>query len=415
MNTGSGWQSRFVLVMAFAGWLFAGTQMSLTSLVANSATQDFLRDQPGGVSKTQTTTWFSRYNATFLFGAAAGGLLFGWLGDRFGRARALGHSVCCYTVFSFLAGFAQSPEQFVVCRFLGCLGIGGTWPNAIALVGETWPNVARPVLAGIIGSAANVGLVLMGLLACYVQITMEHWRWVMFLGGAPILVGLTILLFVPESPQWLATRGQYESKSRAPVSEVLSPPLLSTTLIGIVLGAIPLFGGWGCTNWLVPWADQVGATADPALKAWTQVYRSVGAAFSSFAGCWVSHKVGARLAYFLFSLSSLLIGQYIYQMLDPRAPSFNLWVFMLGTTSGFYFGWLPLYLPEMFPTRVRSTGAGVTFNAGRILTGLGVLGAGYLGSLSYFSGDYGKIGRVTSLVFMTGMIFIWLLPRRKTG
>ena len=133
----------WVVAAAFLGWLFAGVQMSMTSLVSLSATTDFV-GQPAGdgaarkVAPSQVlTTWFARYNATCLFGAAAGGLLFGWFGDRFGRAKALGLSVCCYSLFSGVAGFAHTPEQFVLLRFLGCLGIGGTWPNGIALAAET--------------------------------------------------------------------------------------------------------------------------------------------------------------------------------------------------------------------------------------------------------------------------------------
>lgn len=410
----------WVLVAAFAAWLFAGVQMSVTPLVANSATKDFLKtDDAPDVPKAVLTDWFARYNATFLFGAAAGGMLFGWIGDRFGRAKALGASVCCYTVFSGLASLAHSPEQFVALRFIGCLGVGGAWPNSIALASEVWGTVSRPVLAGVIGTAANIGLVLMGLLACYQTITPDSWRWVMLLGASPAVVGVIMVFTLPESPKWLeARRERFATTSNAttsgpsPIVEVFQPPLLTTTLLGILLGTLPLFGGWGCTNWLVPWADQVGASTDASLKAWTQVYRSVGAAASSLAGGWVAARLGRRTSYFLFSLTSLVIGQLIYRTLDPLHPQFGFWVFLLGTTTGFYFGWLPLCLPEMFPTRVRSTGGGVTFNFGRIATALGVLGAGYLSRLPAFDGDYGKVGSVTSLVFAVGMLAIWLMPRK---
>ncbi|MFO0901872.1 MAG: MFS transporter [Pirellulales bacterium] len=409
-----------VLAVAFLGWFFAGVQMSITPLVSQSATTDFLRESPDGVvPRPLLTRWFARYNATFLFGAAAGGLLFGWVGDRFGRAKALALSICCYSLFSGAAAWAQSPEQFVALRFLGCLGVGGAWPNGIAIAVEVWHDVSKPVLAGVIGTAANVGLVAMGLVACYASITPDSWRWVMLLGAAPVLLGLASLGLLPESPQWLDARRRTardaaigagpgsQPPTGSPVSRVFRPPLLWLTLLGIILGAIPLFGGWGCTNWLVPWADQVGAATDPSLKAWTQVYRSVGAAASSAAGGWVSARLGRRTSYFLYSLASLFIGQYIYRNLDPTHPQFAVWVFLLGTTTGFYFGWLPLCLPEMFPTEVRSTGSGVTFNSGRIATGIGVLAAGYLSSLPYFHGDYGRVGSVTSLVFALGLVAIW--------
>lgn len=406
-----------VLGAAFLGWLFAGVQMSITPLVSNSATTDFLGSapaagQPKRAPEKLLTRWFARYNATFLLGAAVGGLLFGWAGDKYGRARALGLSICCYSAFSFLASGANSPEIFLACRFLGCLGVGGTWPNGIALAAETWEDVSKPVLAGVIGTAANVGLVLMGLVAVVYRITPDSWRWVMLLGGAPFLLGVATLLFVRESPAWLTSR-QATTAAVGPLREVFRPPLLSLTLLGIVLGTIPLFGGWGCTNWLIPWADRVGAYADPSLKAWTQVYRSTGAAVTSLLGGWVAATVGRKSSYFLFSLSSLAIGQYIYRALTPHDPQFAWWALLLGGATGFYFGWLPLCLPELFPTRVRSTGGGVTFNFGRILTAAGVLTTGWLSSLPYFNGDYGKIGSITSLIFALGLVAIWFLPARE--
>ena len=105
--------------------------------------------------------WFAWYVCAFLFGAAAGGWIFGRLGDRFGRVRAMGWSILCLSVFSGLAYWAASPSQLLLLRFLACLGIGGMWPNGVAIVSEAWSDLSRPILAGIMGTAANVGLLLM--------------------------------------------------------------------------------------------------------------------------------------------------------------------------------------------------------------------------------------------------------------
>ena len=110
------------------------------------------------------TRWFAWYQAAFLFGAAAGGWLFGWLGDRVGRTRAMGYSVIWQAGFTLASYPADTPELLMLLRFLACMGIGGIWPNAVALVAEAWPDASRPFLAGLLGAAANVGQVLMGLL-----------------------------------------------------------------------------------------------------------------------------------------------------------------------------------------------------------------------------------------------------------
>lgn len=410
-----------ILVTAFLGWMFAGFQMSITPLVSHSATSSFLwPDQsaenlaPEEKQQRQTIRgkWFARNNALFLLGAAAGGWGLGWLGDRAGRSKAMAASILCYSAFAGLALFARSPFEFVLFRFLSGLGVGGMWPNGIALVSEAWPNVSRPALAGLIGTAANVGQVLISMVAGRRPITPDDWHWVMLLGASSAILGLLALVVVPESPRWLAGRAQ----QAAPVlvGEIFRPPLLRLTLIGICLGTIPLFGGWGSGNWLVPWADEVGSQKDDqgrtkdTLKSNTQLARSFGGTISSLLGGFLASLLGRRRSYFLISLGSLGISYYLFNYLHPLDAAFIPCVFLLGLISGFFFGWLPLCLPELFPTRVRSTGAGVTFNFGRVATALGVLGAVYL--FDHFHGDYPRVIGITSLVYALGMVVIWFAP-----
>jgi MFS family permease len=425
-----------VLLAAFAGWLCAGMEMQTLTLVTPSLTQDLLGDM------SQVGAWVAKYNAAFLLGAAVGGLPFGWLGDRAGRVRAMGLSILCYSLMSGACYFANRPEEFMLLRFLTGLGVGGIWPNGVALVSEAWSEVSRPTLAGLIGAAANVGIVILSVVAYYQQITPESWRWVMLVGATPAPIGVFVLLAVPESPRWLATRGAKTagpSTSGSALFEVFRPPLLRNTLIGICLGTIPLLGGWGSTNWLVLWTEHVvaskplaaGQTArdgdstkfsantgdsptavpkkpDYRRKALTQMTRSGGAVFGSLVGGWLASLYGRRLTYFLLSLGSLLLSQWIFGTQNPAHPAFQYWTFALGLVGTVYFGWLPLYLPELFPTRVRSTGAGVSFNFGRILTAAGVLGTGALTVI--YHDDFSKVGAITSLVFALGMVVICFAP-----
>lgn len=406
-----------ILVTAFLGWLFAGVQMSITPLLSRSATislrwpnpnKEAVPDEEKASREKQVGKWFSWFNATFLMGAAVGGLLFGWLGDRAGRARAMGLSILCFTVMSGLGYFARSTEELLVYRFVSCLGVGGMWPNGIALVSEAWADVSRPMLAGLIGTAANVGQVGMAIIAIQVPITVDSWRWVLLLAATPVVLGVVVLAAVPESPTWLSGRAKSTGgKSQAPVAEVFRPPLLWLTLIGICLGTIPLLGGWGSGNWLVPWADQAGATSD--LKAWIQLNRSFGGTISSLLGGWVAGLVGRRKSYFLISLGALVVSEVVYLGLTPADGwLFAAGAFMVGLVAGTFFGWLPLCLPELFPTRVRSTGAGVTFNFGRVASAAGVFGAGVL--IQAFEGNYARVGQITSLIYLFGMIVILFAP-----
>src|SRR5262245_31660844 len=145
------------LTAALLGWLFDGLEMGLFPLVANPALLEL------GVPSDRVVFWNGIITSLFLVGAATGGVLFGWLGDRLGRVRAMMLSVLTYALVSGLCGFATAPWQIGALRFLAALGMGGEWSLGVALINEIWPDRSRAFLAGLIGAAANVGYLLIGL------------------------------------------------------------------------------------------------------------------------------------------------------------------------------------------------------------------------------------------------------------
>src|SRR3954466_6518260 len=157
-----------VLLAAFLAWMFAGLEISLFVLIHRQMTLELLG---ASASEKDVTRWFAWFQCAFLFGAAAGGWLFGFLGDRFGRARSLGAGVLCYSLLTLACYFATTADEMLALRFLACLGVGGVWPNAVALVAEAWPDVSRPFLAGLLGAAANVGQTGMGILGYFFEVT----------------------------------------------------------------------------------------------------------------------------------------------------------------------------------------------------------------------------------------------------
>lgn len=399
-------QRLLVLAAAFLGWLFAGVQLGLMPLASLSVSKDFMG---AAFNHAAAGDWFARYTASLMLGAAIGGILLGQFGDRFGRAKGMAWSVLCYSFFGGGGYFATTQEQLLVLRFLTGLGIGGMWPNGVSLVSEFWKDVSRPMLAGIFGTAANLGVFAMSQLGTFRDVTPDSWRWLMLAGATPFLVGLLALWTVPESPKWMLSRvaGQIKTQE-TPIRELFRPPLLRLTITGICLGTIPLVGAWGASKWLIPWADKVGGLADPGYKATTQAYWAAGAVLGSFLGGHVASLLGRRLTYFLISLGAAAVTSGIFVLLKPLDPLFLPSVFVQGFISTLFFGWLPLCLPELFPTRVRATGTGVSYNFGRFASAAGVLGAGAL--MQLFGGDYGKVGAICSLVYALGMIVIWWAP-----
>src|SRR5437763_9268330 len=196
------------LAAAFLAWLCAGVQMGLGPLVSRPAIRDLfgIASSSTAAEEVRIGAWFSWYLCAFLLGGAVGGALFGRLGDRAGRVRALGWSILCFSAFSGASWFARTPEQLLILRFLARLGVGGTWPAGVALLAEAWPSASRPALAGARGTAANLGICALALAGQQLHVTSDSWRWVMLVGATPAVLGVAALAAVPESPRWLAQK-----------------------------------------------------------------------------------------------------------------------------------------------------------------------------------------------------------------
>ena len=218
---GVGKGAYMALLAALLGWMFDGAEMGIFSLVGGKAMEALMP----GVAKGDRDLWFNIIMASFLVGAATGGVVFGWLGDRIGRVRAMTLSVLTYALFTGLCGFAATAWQIGVLRFIASLGMGGEWSLGVALVMEVWPNKSRAFMAGLIGAAANVGYLLVGCVGLVLLdwlgsvrgwllgvgmsqsgveslVGFSGWRLMMILGTLPALLTFLIRIFVPESERW---------------------------------------------------------------------------------------------------------------------------------------------------------------------------------------------------------------------
>jgi len=407
-----------VLFAAIGGLLFDGVELGLMPVASLSVSQSLLGD---AYTSTLGGDWFARFTAALMLGAAIGGIFLGNLGDRIGRTRALGVSILFYSAFAGLGALVRTQEQMLVLRFLVGLGVGGVWPNAVALAAECWPDKSRPIVAGLMGAALNGGILMLSQIARTWHITPESWRWIFQLAAAPAVLGLLVLFALPESPLWLAARAARSSRSSSgeraglrgqpanqPLRELFRPPLLRLTLIGILLGSIPMVGAWAASKWMIPWADKVGGATEAGYKAVTQGWWALGAVLGSFCGAQIAAWLGRRRAYALISGGATVLTSLMFLGTAPLEASFLPIVFAQGFVATLFFGWLPLYLPELFPTRVRAAGSGIAYNVGRFATALGVLMAG--GLFAAMGGSYSKVGATCGLIYLLGLAAIWWAP-----
>ena len=399
-----------VLIAAFLGWMFDGLEMGLFPLIARPALQQMQTSHGLVATDAFVGLWMGYATAAFLLGAALGGVVFGWLGDKIGRVKAMSLSILCYSLFTGLIYFATEPWHLAAVRFVAALGMGGEWSLGVALVMEVWPEKHRPLMAGIIGAAANVGFALIAVVGMFFKVTTDSWRWIALVGAAPALLTFVIRLFVPESEKWHAAVAASPGKTR-PLTEILSMPLLKHTLIAIMLSSIALIGTWGSVQWLPLWADKLAGAADPTAKAYTGCASAIGAVVGCLLGAWFGGFVTRRVGYFLLCLGSLVTCQWLFRGFDSYGASFLAMTFVVGGLTAAFYGWLPLYLPELFPTRVRATGQGLSYNAGRILAAVGALQMGSL--MQTFQGSYARAGEIITLIYVVGLAVIWLAPETK--
>lgn len=393
-----------VLIASFLGWLFDGYEQGLFGVIARPALTDVL----GGAGDVRIGPWMGHITACFLLGAAAGGIAFGWLGDRIGRVRAMGLSILTYSLVTGVGYFAQSAWQLGAIRLVSALGMGGQWALGVALVMESWPERWRPMLAGFMGAAANIGFLLVGLVARIHPVTVHSWRWMLLVGALPALGVVFLLVFTPESERW---RAAARTAAGTPLAEIFGPRLISRTLLGIAFASVALIGTWAAVQWMPLLADQLVNGQNPAAKANTTILLAVGATIGSFCAPFIGARFGRRPAYFLLCLLSLGLCAIVFQTVGNYGPAFLILSVGIGAATASFYGWFPLYLPELFPTRVRATAQGTCYNSGRILAAVGTEFSGTL--VRHFEGSYAKSAAVVTLVYLAGMVLIWLGPETK--
>ena len=401
-----------ILTIAFLGWFFGGMQIGMTNLIND--TTKYLIIESGWSESLNTeqsnklnSSWWAYMQCAFLFGAAAGGYIFGKLGDKIGRTRALGISILWFSILTLLANFAGDPFQLLCIRFLACLGIGGCWPNGVALVSEAWSKIARPIMASLIGMAGNIGIFSFAKIMANYPVDADSFRNIFLLGAISAPLGVIILLFIKESPTWISSKDSTSptSNNKSDSPSVFKKPYLGITFIGITLATVPLLGGWGCFAWILPWASEVGnAELAPNILQTRSIASIIGSGLAAV----IAIRVGRRSCYFVSCLFALIISQYIFWFGSPTDSNFLIFVAMWGFFNGIFFGWLPFFLPELFETKVRATGAGVSFNYGRILTATTIFLTPWLKSV--FDGNLQQVGQITSLIFIVGMIAVLLAP-----
>lgn len=391
-------------VAAWLGWLFDGLDMHLFTLVASPFVAELL-----AVPASDPSVRYHNgiIQAGFLVGWAFGGAFFGLLGDRLGRSRTLVLTILCYTIFTGLAFFATAWWHLLIFRFLAALGIGGEWAVGASLLAESWPARARPWLAAILQSGVNIGILLAGV-AFYLLADFPQ-RYVFLVGLLPALLVLWIRKAVPETEEWQAAAAD-TSRPQPRVADLFAPGLRGTTWPVIVVCASALTAHWAFMFWWpqhlrsVPGVRELSAAEQSHFVGTVLMLNMLASIAGNFLSAAIARKAGYRrtLGGMCVVYAAVTIGCYVLPW-----PYLGLagGIVLAGVPSGL-FALFTMYLPPLFPTLLRTTGAGFCYNIGRLASAAGTLAFG----LSAATLDFRTALCVTGFLFLPAAAATWLLP-----
>jgi MFS family permease len=438
----------FVLAVAGLGWLFDTMDQQLFVLARVDAMSELLAGvvpPPGKELRDVMAAYGGYATSIFLIGWATGGLFFGVLGDRIGRAKTMVLTILVYSFFTGLSAFSRGFWDFAMYRFLTGLGVGGEFAVGVALVAEVMPSRARPYALGLLQALSTVG----NITAAVVSMSLGHleqgggledlvlfgtqlkaWRIMFLIGVLPALLVIIIRRGLKEPDRWQhAVQTGDVARRAGSYAELFGHPVWRrNAIVGLVLASTGVIGLWGIAFFFPDLIDSVfrKSLADSGLtpaqlngtitwwKGIASVMVNAGGFLGMFGYPYVAQRIGRRPAFFIAFLAAMGSTLLVYSQL--RTPTDVYWMLpLMGVCQFALFGGYAVYFPELFPTHLRSTGTSFCYNVGRIVAAVAPTLLGKLRS-DVFS-DYAEPMRPAAMVmcsvFLIGILALPFAPETK--
>jgi MFS family permease len=402
------------LASACTAWMFDAMDLQIFTLVLFPSVSDLIGSaNPAVVAYTGgiIVGWK-------LLALGLGGIVFGVAADRIGRAKTMILTVLIYSVFTGLSSLAQSWWQLAILQAVAGIGIGGEWAAGAALVAETWPERTRAHALIIMQMCFAAGFFLAA--AINLLVGPIGWRYVFAAGAAPALVTLLIRFFVREPARWIAVRDRSRDLARTGVADhaistlidCFGPGIRRRTIVGLLVAVSMMLGAFSGATLLPIWIRDLAASdARLAVSVTSRCFMliNVGAVLGYVALIWLNEAIGRRRSYFIMALGSAAASLFMFTRIETGD-----WLLWFAPIYGFFvvggFGTLAVYLPELFPTRIRATGQGFCWNAARVLTAAGPVAAG---GIVGASSSAHAAGAIAAAVYLIGIVAIWFGPETR--
>jgi MFS family permease len=410
-----------ILIVASAGWIFDIYENQIFAVARGNMLGELLRAPANSPLVIQ---WGDRINSCFLLGGATGGILFGMLADRFGRGRSMTLSILVYAFFSALTAASHSVWQVMVLRFLVATGTGGEWAVAAALVSEVFPKRARAHASGIFHASSLLGGFAAGLASILAG---TNWRATFLMGLVPALLVFAVRFLIRDDKAHLgAVEGDIETGPAQPqpapqhadegfAAFWRNPVYRKRAICGLILAGVGLAGYWGvyvagqdiARDFLLKHGMAAAAAEQEAKRAYSY-YQNIGNAIGLFSMGPLCAWLGRRRAFFIMQ-----VGALISAPLACFAPTTYAMQLFLLSVMGFFVNGMhagyAVWFPELFPARLRATGAGICFNGARLLAATALYGSAWLKARV----ELRQAVSTLAMVYVIGLVVIFFLPETK--
>ena len=385
----------FVFTVASLAWMFDCLDQQLFILARDNAIKALSAAGTSGPELKSLSGWAQ---SIFVAGWALGGLIFGSVGDRIGRAKTLSITVLIYSLCTGLSAFSRDVTEFMIYRALTGLGVGGVFGLAVALVADSLPELARPKALGLLQALSAVGNVTAGLIAMSLaeMDPMNSWKYLFWIGAAPAFLCIFIMFRLKEPVKWIAARdasrltgGKAMGSYGSLFGEV---QWRRPAILGMILCVSGVVGLWGVGFFS---GALIGPAIENALKAqnpaitpaalaagkqwWTAanlIVQNIGAFFGMILFAKLAHRYGRKTIFAFGFIAAFAATIFFYQNFQTKA---DIWMTgLMGFCQLSIFAGFAIYLPELFPTRLRSTGVSFCYNVGRFIAATGPITLGGL-------------------------------------
>jgi len=389
-------RSRQALIAAALGWMLDAFDVMLYSLVVVNLMFAF--------RMSKETAGF--LGSLTLIAAAIGGMIFGVIADRFGRTKAMMLAIAVYSVFTAACGFSLSILQLGIFRFFLGLGMGGEWASGAALVSETWPARHRAKALGFMQSFYAVGYAL-AVLVVAVVLPLWGWRAVFFVGVLPAFFIIWIRRRVQEPEIWKENKLQAKTSFNETLRVIFGKQLRFLTTVVTLMNAFTMFAWWGFNLWIPAYLilspRQGGMGLTSAGKTWLLVVMQSGMWLGYLTFGFISDRFGRKRVYLVFLIAAALL-LFLYSLIHIPAVLFFLGPLVAFFGTGHFSGFGAL-TAEIYPTRVRATAQGFTYNIGRIMSAVAPFA---VGSLAQSRGFGAAFALAAFSFFLAALMWIWI-------